>query len=341
MLAEAIAETERLKQEKLDKQHWISKHVSKVSALWTGLAGGGVPGKTSDEDVEATPTVEATVEATDEPDEPSRERTTSRTSSKSKTNTSPTTTGGVEGGSPPPSRGAAKKKGKDSADVHLSPAEERGFQLLEACWKSNQNLEALKIDTPGDANFHLLSQLTYWYDRRVATGVQEKYASKPMERAADSKMGRWTKKIGREDVIYHAVAVTSAPPDHDSGAPGPPPPKGSSSSNKSSRKKGGQGGRGAGPAPAVETLKQDSTLSMDAKEAYGHLGQKPIFRRPKGIDITRLMTLKKAADISRHCELSELVDDTMEKLKVGGRGRPRSLGGGGGGGCSFSLIHLR
>ena len=109
---------------------------------------------------------------------------------------------------------------------------------------SNKTLPKTPPKTaPAKANFHLLSQLTYWYDRRVATGIQEKYASKPLERLPDSKMGRWTKKIGREDVVYHSVAVS-----HEEG-----------------------------PAPASSQLKKDGTMSQNAKESHGHLGQKPIF----------------------------------------------------------------
>eukprot|EP00746_Dinoflagellata_sp_MGD_P083318 gnl/MRDRNA2_/MRDRNA2_33184_c0_seq1.p1 gnl/MRDRNA2_/MRDRNA2_33184_c0~~gnl/MRDRNA2_/MRDRNA2_33184_c0_seq1.p1 ORF type:complete len:384 (+),score=80.24 gnl/MRDRNA2_/MRDRNA2_33184_c0_seq1:81-1232(+) len=45
-----------------------------------------------------------------------------------------------------------------------------------------------------------------------------------------------------------------------------------------------------------------------------HLGQ-PIFVRPAGVDVTRLVTLKRAAEATGHAELLQLVEDTMEKLR--------------------------
>lgn len=46
----------------------------------------------------------------------------------------------------------------------------------------------------------------------------------------------------------------------------------------------------------------------------GHLGAK-VFRRPAGVDVTRLGTLRRAAALCGHGPLGELVEDTMEKLR--------------------------
>jgi len=46
----------------------------------------------------------------------------------------------------------------------------------------------------------------------------------------------------------------------------------------------------------------------------GHLGQQ-VFRRPAGVDVTRLTTLRRAAALCGHGPLLELVEETMEQLK--------------------------
>lgn len=46
----------------------------------------------------------------------------------------------------------------------------------------------------------------------------------------------------------------------------------------------------------------------------GHLGQE-VFRRPAGVDITRLGTLRRAAALCGHGALLQLAEETMEKLK--------------------------
>uniref|UniRef100_A0A7S2C6I5 Cytochrome b5 heme-binding domain-containing protein n=1 Tax=Alexandrium andersonii TaxID=327968 RepID=A0A7S2C6I5_9DINO len=46
----------------------------------------------------------------------------------------------------------------------------------------------------------------------------------------------------------------------------------------------------------------------------GHLGQQ-VFRRPAGVDVTRLTTLRRAAALCGHGPLLDLVEETMEKLK--------------------------
>eukprot|EP00928_Gymnodinium_smaydae_P037530 TRINITY_DN26031_c0_g1_i1.p2 TRINITY_DN26031_c0_g1~~TRINITY_DN26031_c0_g1_i1.p2 ORF type:complete len:431 (-),score=110.44 TRINITY_DN26031_c0_g1_i1:82-1296(-) len=46
----------------------------------------------------------------------------------------------------------------------------------------------------------------------------------------------------------------------------------------------------------------------------GHLGQQ-IFRRPAGVDVTRLATLRRAAALCGHAPLLELVEQTMEQLQ--------------------------
>mmetsp|Transcript_38338 Transcript_38338/g.90110 ORF Transcript_38338/g.90110 Transcript_38338/m.90110 type:complete len:396 (-) Transcript_38338:10-1197(-) len=46
----------------------------------------------------------------------------------------------------------------------------------------------------------------------------------------------------------------------------------------------------------------------------GHLGAQ-VFRRPAGIDVTRLRTLHRAASLCRHDQLLKLVERTMEQLK--------------------------
>lgn len=46
----------------------------------------------------------------------------------------------------------------------------------------------------------------------------------------------------------------------------------------------------------------------------GHLGQQ-VFRRPAGIDVTRLQTLRRAAALCGHEPLLGLVEDTMEQLQ--------------------------
>jgi len=46
----------------------------------------------------------------------------------------------------------------------------------------------------------------------------------------------------------------------------------------------------------------------------GHLGAK-VFRRPAGVDVTRLSTLQRAASLCGHDPLLELVETTMESLK--------------------------
>lgn len=46
----------------------------------------------------------------------------------------------------------------------------------------------------------------------------------------------------------------------------------------------------------------------------GHLGQQ-VFRRPAGVDVTRLTTLRRAAAIAGHGALLSLVEETMEKLQ--------------------------
>jgi len=50
----------------------------------------------------------------------------------------------------------------------------------------------------------------------------------------------------------------------------------------------------------------------------GHLGQQ-VFRRPAGVDVTRLTTLRRAAALCGHAPLLALVEETMEKL------RPRNV----------------
>ncbi|CAK9001649.1 unnamed protein product [Durusdinium trenchii] len=50
----------------------------------------------------------------------------------------------------------------------------------------------------------------------------------------------------------------------------------------------------------------------------GHLGAK-VFRRPAGVDVTRLSTLQRAASLCGHDQLLELVETTMESL------RPRNV----------------
>jgi len=50
----------------------------------------------------------------------------------------------------------------------------------------------------------------------------------------------------------------------------------------------------------------------------GHLGEQ-VFRRPAGVDVTRLSTLRRAAALCGHQPLLELVEETMEKL------RPRNV----------------
>mmetsp|Transcript_30144 Transcript_30144/g.65144 ORF Transcript_30144/g.65144 Transcript_30144/m.65144 type:complete len:421 (+) Transcript_30144:125-1387(+) len=46
-----------------------------------------------------------------------------------------------------------------------------------------------------------------------------------------------------------------------------------------------------------------------------HLGQK-VFRRPAGVDVTRLKTLRRAAAMCGHASLIELVEETMDKLQL-------------------------
>lgn len=46
----------------------------------------------------------------------------------------------------------------------------------------------------------------------------------------------------------------------------------------------------------------------------GHLGAK-VFRRPAGVDVTRLSTLQRAASLCGHDQLLELVETTMESLR--------------------------
>eukprot|EP00927_Polykrikos_kofoidii_P016118 TRINITY_DN17240_c0_g1_i1.p1 TRINITY_DN17240_c0_g1~~TRINITY_DN17240_c0_g1_i1.p1 ORF type:complete len:419 (-),score=87.77 TRINITY_DN17240_c0_g1_i1:85-1341(-) len=46
----------------------------------------------------------------------------------------------------------------------------------------------------------------------------------------------------------------------------------------------------------------------------GHLGQK-VFRRPAGIDVTRLATLRRAATLCGHDVLTAVVEETMEQLQ--------------------------
>ncbi|CAE8592290.1 unnamed protein product, partial [Polarella glacialis] len=50
----------------------------------------------------------------------------------------------------------------------------------------------------------------------------------------------------------------------------------------------------------------------------GHLGQQ-VFRRPAGVDVTRLSTLQRAASLCGHELLLQLVEETMERL------RPRNV----------------
>lgn len=50
----------------------------------------------------------------------------------------------------------------------------------------------------------------------------------------------------------------------------------------------------------------------------GHLGQQ-VFRRPAGVDVTRLDTLRRAATLCGHGPLLELAEETMERL------RPRNV----------------
>ncbi|CAE7700635.1 fadB, partial [Symbiodinium pilosum] len=104
-----------------------------------------------------------------------------------------------------------------------------------------------------------LAQLTYWYDRRPRETEEVQEAQKE-ERNRDAKYGRWTKKIGREKVIYSSVGLKSR----------------------------------------VRTR--------------GHLGAK-VFRRPAGVDVTRLSTLQRAASLCGHEPLLNLVESTMDSLR--------------------------
>ncbi|CAE7579805.1 fadB [Symbiodinium natans] len=104
-----------------------------------------------------------------------------------------------------------------------------------------------------------LAQLTYWYDRRPRENEEVQEAHKE-ERNRDAKYGRWTKKIGREKVIYSSVGLKSR----------------------------------------VRTR--------------GHLGAK-VFRRPAGVDVTRLSTLQRAASLCGHEPLLSLVESTMDSLR--------------------------
>eukprot|EP00439_Symbiodinium_sp_Y106_P035033 s5046_g4.t1 len=104
-----------------------------------------------------------------------------------------------------------------------------------------------------------LAQLTYWYDRRPRETEEVQDVPKE-ERNRDAKYGRWTKKIGREKVIYSSVGLKSR----------------------------------------VRTR--------------GHLGAK-VFRRPAGVDVTRLSTLQRAASLCGHEPLLSLVESTMDSLR--------------------------
>ncbi|CAE7218118.1 fadB [Symbiodinium microadriaticum] len=104
-----------------------------------------------------------------------------------------------------------------------------------------------------------LAQLTYWYDRRPRETEDVQDVPKE-ERNRDAKYGRWTKKIGREKVIYSSVGLKSR----------------------------------------VRTR--------------GHLGAK-VFRRPAGVDVTRLSTLQRAASLCGHEPLLSLVESTMDSLR--------------------------
>eukprot|EP00933_Yihiella_yeosuensis_P005474 TRINITY_DN10998_c1_g2_i2.p1 TRINITY_DN10998_c1_g2~~TRINITY_DN10998_c1_g2_i2.p1 ORF type:complete len:429 (-),score=95.00 TRINITY_DN10998_c1_g2_i2:141-1394(-) len=48
--------------------------------------------------------------------------------------------------------------------------------------------------------------------------------------------------------------------------------------------------------------------------ASGHIGQK-VFRRPAGVDVTRIGTLQRAASLTGHGLLLDLVEETMESLR--------------------------
>jgi len=104
-----------------------------------------------------------------------------------------------------------------------------------------------------------LAQLTYWYDRRGKTQAlaKAKEAASRM-RIPDAMYGRWTRKLGREQVIYGTIALRT--------------------------------------------------------NARGHLGEK-VFRRPAGIDVTRLNTLHRAAALCRHEPLLNLVEATRKQLE--------------------------
>ncbi|CAD7945096.1 unnamed protein product [Amoebophrya sp. A25] len=204
-----------------------------------------------------------------------------------------------------------------------------------------------------DLSFNVLAQLTYWYDRRAIDSRAAKEIVEQGGRKADSKLGRWTTKISREKIIYGAVATEAVEVDLD-GAASPVVPPGSTAEqnltkrqvkrqkgkNKKNNKQGAGGAAaGLGQPQAQQSANAelehavdhdepqehvDPELSTEALLARPHLGQKgaskktpnELFRRPRGVDVTRLQTLREAARVVGHPELAQIVGDAIEKLRT-------------------------
>ncbi len=148
-------------------------------------------------------------------------------------------------------------------------------------------------------------------------------------RKKEAKYGKMTRKLNREEVVYQSVGVEvetprmmgfgnggdgissfgSTPTD----ANGDVTQKGSGYGHgklNSSVSSTTAGSTGSGSREQVHSLPQP------AQAAHGHLGQRPIFRRPRGIDVSRLQTLKRAAEITGHRELLAIVMKTMDSLRT-------------------------
>eukprot|EP00392_Amoebophrya_sp_AT5.2_P000612 g613.t1 len=118
-----------------------------------------------------------------------------------------------------------EQDGRAVEQQHHELAERRIKQLRRRLVAaiSGEELDGDKISAALD--FNMLTQLTYWYDRRNGLGgdgsgvdkdqsslagtatATSKAPETKMERKRDSKMGRWTAKISREQVVYGAVAT--------------------------------------------------------------------------------------------------------------------------------------
>ncbi|CAD7957385.1 unnamed protein product [Amoebophrya sp. A120] len=248
----------------------------------------------------------------------------------------------ASGTSPSPKKGAtnAAPRTVDVDDKHGTSCSGSAKEPNESVKLAQELLEAgdlekLELSVSSrlpEVDFNMLTQLTYWYDRqRTQLSLQD------AERQRDSKMGRWTAKISREKIVYGAVAteVLVGNEDEDQMAPdeggqeaGSEIMKMSASKKKrlrAKKKKQAAGGVST-TTPEVEVDHEDrdadinvpTDIPEEARSAHTHLGQKAatIFRRPRGIDVTRLQTLRRAAKVCGYAQLETLVEDTIEKLRV-------------------------